>query len=78
MNVMFDTHVAVVDLKAAGFEEIQAETIVTVIKNAQAELATKRDLVDLKKDLIIWLGTIIVLAVGAFTGLLAFIVKGGV
>ena len=75
MHVIFHTQIAVVDLRAAGFEEQQAQAIVTVIKNAQVELATKRDLVDLKKDLIIWLGAIIVVAFGLFTSLLTYIVR---
>lgn len=69
MHVMFDTQIAVVDLRAAGFEEQQAQAIVTVIKNAQVELATKSDLVDLKKDLIIWLGAIIFVTFGLFASL---------
>ncbi|CAA9889713.1 hypothetical protein METHB2_1240004 [Candidatus Methylobacter favarea] len=69
MHVMFDTQIAVIDLKSAGFDEQQAQAIITVIKNAQADLVTKRDLVNLKRDLIIWLGTIIVVAFGVFTGL---------
>ncbi len=74
-TVIFDTHVAVTDLKQAGFEDIQAEAIVSVIKNSQAELATKRDLTDLKKDLIIWLGAIIFASFSLFSGLIAYIVK---
>ncbi len=35
MHVIFDTQVAIVDLKAAGFDEGQAQAIVTVIKNSQ-------------------------------------------
>ena len=75
MNVMFDTHAAVVDLQIVGFTEDEAEAIVTVLKNAQAELATKRDLADLKKDLIIWLGTMIVFSFAAFTGLVLVLIK---
>ena len=75
MNVTFDTQTAVVDLKAAGFEDQEAHAIVTVIKNSQAELATKRDLVDLEHRLIIKLGAIIVVAFGIFTTLLTYIVK---
>ena len=75
MYILFDTQTAVIDLKAAGFEDSQAQAIVAVIKNAQVELATKRDLADLKKDLIIWLGAIIVVAFGLFTSLLTYIVR---
>jgi len=69
MNVVFDTQVAVVDLKAAGFDNEQAEAIVTVLKNAQAELATKRDLVDLEQRLIIKLGVVIFVTFGLFASL---------
>lgn len=69
MHVMFDTQTAVIDLRAAGFEEQQAQTIVTVIKNAQAELSTKRDLVDLEQRLIIKLGAIIFVSFGLFASL---------
>ena len=55
MYILFDTQPAVIDLKAAGFEDSQAQAIVAVIKNAQVELATKRDLneavVGLKNEL---------------------------
>jgi len=55
MYILFDTQTAVIDLKAAGFEDAQAQAIVAVIKNAQVELATKRDLneavVGLKNEL---------------------------
>jgi hypothetical protein len=69
MQVTFDTQTAVNLLRDAGFEEQQAQAIVTVIKNAQCELATKHDLVDLKKDLIIWLGMIIFVSFGLFASL---------
>jgi squalene cyclase len=75
MYVLFDTQTAVIDLKAAGFEEQQAQAIVTVIKNAQVELVTKRDLVDLEHRLIIKLGALIVVAFGIFTSLLAYIIR---
>lgn len=77
MNVTFDTHVAVVDLKAAGFEDSQAETIVTVIKNAQAELATKQDIKTLELRLVIKLGAIIFASFGLFAAIMAFVVRGG-
>jgi hypothetical protein len=69
MQVTFDTQTAVNLLRDAGFEEQQAQAIVTVIKNAHCELATKHDLVDLKKDLIIWLGMIIFVSFGLFASL---------
>lgn len=84
MNVMFDTHVAIMDLKAAGFEETQAETIVTVIKNAQCELATKQDIKDLQQNiktlelrLVIKLGAIIFASFGLFAAVVMAVVGRG-
>ena len=75
MNVSFDTQELVNELKNNGFTLEQSEAVIGVIKKAQSELATKRDLIDLKKDLIIWLGAIIFVSFGVFTGLLTYIVK---
>jgi hypothetical protein len=85
MHVMFDTQTAVIDLKAAGFEDRQAVTIVTVIKNSQCELATKQDIKDLQQNikllelrLVIKLGAVIFASFGLFAGLMAYIIKVGV
>jgi hypothetical protein len=79
MNVIFDTQTAVLDLRAAGFEDQEAQAIVTVIKNAQAELVSKRDFDEgirkLKFELIIALGSIIVASFGIFTALLTYIIR---
>lgn len=75
MQVIFDTQTAVIDLRAAGFKDEQAQAIVTVIKNSQAELVTRRDMLDLKKDLIIWLGTMMVFSFGVSAGLLTYIIN---
>ncbi len=74
-TVTFDTQELVNELKNNGFTAEQSNAVVEVIKKAQHDLATKRDLVDLKKDLIIWLGAIIFISFGLFSGLLAYIVK---
>ncbi|MBT3310116.1 MAG: DUF1640 domain-containing protein [Gammaproteobacteria bacterium] len=56
--VTFDTHDSIKDLEASGFTEEQAEALVRVQKKAQEanleELATKRDLLELKVELIKW------------------------
>ena len=62
----FDTHAFVKEMEAAGFSEAQAK----VLANKQAELidqklATKSDLSQLKKDVIIATGGIVALGVGA-------------
>jgi len=73
MYILFDTQTAVIDLKAAGFEDSQAQAIVAVIKNAHVELATKRDLneavAELKSDIVLLDRTISL----KLTGLYAFI-----
>ena len=75
MNFSFDTKELVNELKNNGFTLLQVEDIITIIKRSQVELATKRDLIDLKKDLIIWLEVNIFIAFGLFAILLAYIVK---
>ncbi len=64
-TIAFDTLAYAKKLKAAGFNEAQAEALA----QAQAELvderlATKQDLKELEYRLIIRLGTMIVVAVG--------------
>jgi hypothetical protein len=79
MNITFDTQTAVIDLRLAGYEDSQAQAIVNLIKNSQAELVSKRDfdegLRKLKFELIIALGSIIVASFGVFTVLLTYIVR---
>lgn len=82
MNVFFDTQELVNELKNNGFTLEQSEAVISVIKKAQHELATKQDVVllqrdikELGKDLTIRLGGIIFVAFGLFSGLLAYIVK---
>lgn len=71
-TITFDTHKFVRKLKEAGLPESQAEAIADAFKEAQgeAELATKRDIEDLGRDMremeqrmIIKLGGLIVVAV---------------
>ncbi len=72
-SITFDTHKFIRKLKEAGLPESQAEAIADAFKEAQgeAELATRRDIEDLRRDMremeqrmVIKLGGLIVLAVG--------------
>ncbi|MFC5473545.1 DUF1640 domain-containing protein [Paraherbaspirillum soli] len=70
-TVTFDTHKFVKTLEAAGVPASQAEAISNAVKEAHdsAEVATKADLRELELRLTIKLGTIVVVALGAFTAL---------
>ncbi|MEI6066666.1 MAG: DUF1640 domain-containing protein [Methylococcaceae bacterium] len=52
-TVTFNTHKFIRTLKAAGVPESQAEPFSEVFKDAQgeAEIATKRDIDDLRRDM---------------------------
>ena len=72
-TITFDTLKFVRKLKESGLPEIQAEAIADAFRDAQgeAELATKRDIDDIRRDMremeqrmVIKLGGLIVLAVG--------------
>jgi len=51
--ITFDTHKFIRKLRAAGFEEAQAEAVAEAFSDAQGEsdLATKRDISDLRRDI---------------------------
>ena len=77
-TITFDTHKFVKTLEAAGVPVSQAEAISNAVKEAQdsAEIATKADIRELEMRirelelrLTIKLGTIVVVALGAFTAL---------
>jgi hypothetical protein len=77
-TITFDTLKFVRTLKAAGVPELQAEAFSEAFKDAQgeAELATKRDIDDLRRDmiqleqrLIIKLGTLMAVSVGVVAAL---------
>jgi uncharacterized membrane protein YheB (UPF0754 family) len=77
-TITFDTHKFIRTLKDAGIPENQAEAISEAIKEAhgEAELATKRDIDDVRRDireseqrLIIKLGGLIALAIGIVAAL---------
>lgn len=72
-TITFDTHKFVRTLKEAGIPEAQAEAISEAFKEAQgeADLATKRDIDDIRRDmremeqrLIIKLGALVAFAIG--------------
>jgi hypothetical protein len=72
-TITFDTHKFVRTLKEAGVPENQAEAISEAFKEAQgeADLATKRDIDDIRRDmremeqrLIIKLGALVAFAIG--------------
>ncbi len=51
MTITIDTHAAIQDLEAAGADPKLAEAIVNTVSQADAQLATKADLVALRADL---------------------------
>ena len=53
LAVAFDTHKFVRKLKGAGFNDLQAEALTDAVQESQASLdvATKRDIDDLRKDM---------------------------
>lgn len=72
-TITFDTHKFVRTLKDAGVTEAQAEAFSEAFKEAQgeADLATKRDIDDVRRDmremeqrLIIKLGALVAFAIG--------------
>lgn len=78
-TITFDTHKFVRTLKDAGLPESQAEAISEAFKGAQgeADLATKRDIDDLRRDmrdmeqrLIIKLGGLMALSIGVVAALI--------
>jgi hypothetical protein len=79
-TITFDTQEAVIKLKAVGVSQEQADAFVRVIVEAQHELATKRDIDELRRDLdakfiqleqrlIIKLGGLIALSIGLVAAL---------
>jgi len=70
-TITFDTQELVIELENCGFTRQQSETVVSVLKKAQSELSTKRDIEDVRRDmreleqrLIIKLGALIAFAIG--------------
>ena len=51
-SLLFDTHKAVKDLQEAGFDEAQAEAVVTIVGAAIiGNVATKQDINDLRSKI---------------------------
>ncbi len=63
-TISFDTDRLVEDLKSSGLPHDQASAIVRGLVEAQTELATKMDLVQLEQRLTIKLGSMMVVAIG--------------
>lgn len=64
-SIVFDTLEYAREAEKAGFTKSQAEfQAKEIAKLINDNIATKQDLKDLKKDLIIWIGSIIVVAIG--------------
>ncbi|HEL8054232.1 TPA: DUF1640 domain-containing protein [Escherichia coli] len=73
-QVFFDTLKFVEKLEAAGVPAAQARAISDAVRDSHEtmELATKRDLEDLKKDLTIKIGGMFVVAVGVLAAIIKF------
>ncbi len=73
-----DTHAIVKDLRAAGFNEEQAEAVTRVVRQAQdmdlSALATKTDLAETKAEILKWMVSAIgiqtIVIIGAVLALL--------
>lgn len=74
-TITFDTQELVNELKQNGFTLEQSEAVISVLKKAQSELATKQDLIQLEQRLLIKLGLIIFASFGLFAALLWYLVK---
>ena len=77
-SIVFDTHAFVKELTDAGLPEPQAEVLArTHARLIDEKLATKQDLkaleLRLKHDLTLRLGSIMVVAVGAFAALVTLL-----
>ena len=83
-TITFDTQELVNDLESSGFTRQQSEIVVSVLKKAQGELATKddlhheieglksttkTDLLELKVDIVKWVGALMLAQVGIIAAL---------
>lgn len=83
-TITFDTQELVVELENSGFTRQQSETVVSVLKKSQSELATKddlhreieslrnatkTDLFELKVDLVKWVGALMLAQVAVIAAL---------
>ena len=76
--ITFDTQELVNELESSGFTRKQSETVVSVLKKSQSELATKldiaplaskTDLLELKVDLVKWVGALMLAQVAVVAAL---------
>ena len=74
----FDTQALVNELETSGFTRQQSETVVSVLKKSQGELATKadiaplaskNDLLELKVDIVKWVGGLMLAQVAIIAAL---------
>ena len=63
-TVTFDTDALIQKLVESGIVNDQARSIVRVLVEAQHDLATKHDLIDLENRLVIKLGAMMAVSVG--------------
>ena len=83
-TITFDTQELVNELETSGFTRKQSETVVSVLKKSQGELAskndlhreieslknaTKTDLLGLKVDLVKWVGALMLAQVAVIAAL---------
>ncbi len=77
-TITFDTQELVNELESSGFTRKQSETVVSVLKKSQSELATKldiaplaskTDLLELKVDLVKWVGALMLAQVAVVAAL---------
>jgi hypothetical protein len=76
--ITFDTQELVNELESSGFTRQQSETVVSILKKSQSELATKldiaplatkADLLELKVDLVKWVGALMLAQVAVIAAL---------
>ena len=83
-TITFDTHELVNELECSGFTRQQSETVVSVLKKSQGELVTKADLhqeieslknvtktdlLELKVDIVKWVGALMLAQVAVIAAL---------
>ncbi len=77
-TITFDTQELVNELEMSGFTRKQSETVVAVLKKSQGELTTKNDIVplasktdllELKVDLVKWVGALMLAQVAVIAAL---------
>ncbi|MEN9782069.1 MAG: hypothetical protein RL208_219 [Pseudomonadota bacterium] len=74
MKITMDTHQAFNLLLQKGFTKEQAEGLIEVVSKVHEEVATKQDLREQKKELIITLGSITCIATMIILGFLPLLI----